>query len=130
MEESFQEIETWLKDTSSNKYRQEILDVIEYIEQNLNRRLTLHTIAEDLCMSESSLSRMFKNETGKNLNYFINEQKMKKAMDILTNEPGRIKDVAMAVGMDDQLYFNKVFKKFYNVSPSEIRKKRMIENEE
>ena len=126
MEESFQEIETWLKDTSSNKYRQEILDVIEYIEQNLNRRLTLHTIAEDLCMSESSLSRMFKNETGKNLNYFINEQKMKKAMDILTNEPGRIKDVAMAVGMDDQLYFNKVFKKFYNVSPSEIRKKRCV----
>lgn len=130
LEESFQEIETWLKDSGSNKYRQEILHVIEYIEANLDRRLTLHEIAESLEMSESSLSRMFKNETGKNLNYFINEMKMKKAMDILSNEPGMIKDVAARVGMDDQLYFNKVFKKFYHVSPSEVRKKRQNDNDE
>ena len=130
LEESFQEIETWLKDSGSNKYRQEVLDVIDFIEANLDRRLTLHEIADSMELSESSLSRMFKNETGKNLNYFINEMKMKKAMDILSNEPGMIKDVAARVGMDDQLYFNKVFKKFYQVSPSEVRKKRQSEQDE
>ncbi|MEG0273935.1 MAG: AraC family transcriptional regulator, partial [Longicatena sp.] len=130
LEESFQEIETWIKDSSANKYRQEILDIIDYIEQNLDKRLTLKMIADDFEMSESSLSRTFKNETGKNLNYYINEMKMKKAMDILTNEPGMIKDVAASVGMDDQLYFNKVFKKFYQVSPSEIRKKRKSDQDE
>lgn len=130
LDESFQEIEMWLKDSGSNKYRQEVLDIIDYVVAHLNQRLTLKMIADNFDMSESSLSRMFKNETGKNLNYFINETKMKKAMDILTNEPGMIKAVASAVGMDDQLYFNKVFKKFYNVSPSEVRKKHKIEKEE
>lgn len=130
LDESFQEIETWLKGSGSNKYRQEVLDIIDYVESHLDQRLTLKTIADNFDMIESSLSRMFKNETGKNLNYFINETKMKKAMNILTSKPSMIKDVASQVGMDDQLYFNKVFKKFYNVSPSEVRKKRLIENEE
>lgn len=130
LEESFQEIEMWLKDSNSNKYRQEIVDIMDFVEQHLDQRLTLRVIADAFQMSESSLSRTFKNETGKNLNYFINEMKMKKAMDILTNEPGMIKDVAASVGMDDQLYFNKVFKKFYHVSPSEIRKKHKGENDE
>lgn len=130
LEESFQEVETWIKDSGANKYRQDILDIIDYIGQNLDKRLTLKMIADAFEMSESSLSRTFKNETGKNLNYYINEMKMKKAMDILTNEPGMIKDVAASVGMDDQLYFNKVFKKFYQVSPSEIRKKRKSDHNE
>ena len=34
-----------------------------------------------------------------------------------------IKDVAMQVGIDDQFYFNKVFKKSFGISPSEYRKK-------
>lgn len=43
-------------------------------------------------------------------------------MELLRGESSMIKDVAAAVGMDDQLYFNKVFKKYYNVSPSEFKK--------
>lgn len=120
---SFDKIEAWMKDRSSRRYRQEILDVMEYINANMNRKLTLKEIADSIRMNESSLSRLFKNETGVNLNYYINEKKMKKAMELLSSESSRIKDVAAAVGMDDQLYFNKVFKKYYNVSPSEFKKK-------
>ena len=65
---------------------------------------------------------MFKNETGKNLIYFINEKKMRKAMELLEDPNMTIKKVANMVGINDQFYFNKVFKKFYHVSPSEYRK--------
>ncbi len=119
---SFQTIETWLQDSSSQLYRKEILDAIEYIESNIHRKLTLKMIADHLHMNESTLSRMFKSETGVNVNYYVNETKMKKAMELLRGD-SMIKDVAVAVGMDDQLYFNKVFKKYYNVSPSEFKKK-------
>lgn len=127
---SFDKIEAWMKDRSSRRYRQEILDVMEYINANMNRKLTLKEIADSIRMNESSLSRLFKNETGVNLNYYINEKKMKKAMELLSSESSRIKDVAAAVGMDDQLYFNKVFKKYYNVSPSEFKKKLHPDTEE
>ncbi|MEF9967191.1 MAG: response regulator [Longicatena sp.] len=127
VDDSFQQIEIWMKDASTNKYRQEVLDIMAYVEAHLDQRLTLKVIATDFEMSESSLSRTFKSETGKNLNYYINEKKMKKAMDILSQSGGMVKDAATAVGMDDQLYFNKVFKKFYNISPSEVKKKRISE---
>ena len=80
-------------------------------------------IAEAFGMSESYLSRTFKNETGMNLIGFINERKMKKAKELLKDDNYMIKDVAMQVGIDDQFYFNKVFKKSFGISPSEYRKK-------
>ena len=119
---SFQIIENWMKDSSSQLYRKEILDAIEYIETNIHRKLSLKMIADYLHMNESTLSRMFKNETGVNVNYYINERKMKKAMELLSRQDSMIKDVALAVGIEDQLYFNKVFKKYYNISPSEFKK--------
>lgn len=48
----------------------------------------------------------------------------------MLQEPAyKIKDVANAVGMEDQLYFNKVFKKYYHVSPSDYRKKVLQDDE-
>lgn len=123
---SFQKIEAWLKDARTNMYRKEILDVIAYIENNLDQRISVQMLCEHFDMSTSSLSRMFKHETGKTLNYFINEKKMKKAKELLMDDM-RIKDVAAAIGMEDQLYFNKVFKRYYHASPSEIRKKMNVQ---
>ncbi|WEV16638.1 helix-turn-helix domain-containing protein [Clostridium perfringens D] len=40
-------------------------------------------VANAVNLNESYLSRIFKNETGKNLMYFINEVKMKKAKELL-----------------------------------------------
>ncbi len=37
-------------------------------------------------MSESSLSHLFKNETGMNLKSYINEKRMKKSIELLSNE--------------------------------------------
>lgn len=122
LDESFKIIETWLLDDSTNKYRKDVLDIIDYVEKHLDQKLTLKGIADHFQMNESTLSRMFKHDTGVNLNYFINEKKMKKAKELLSGENTMIKDVAMAVGMEDQLYFNKVFKKYYDMSPSEFKK--------
>ena len=44
-------------------------------------------------------------------------------MELLRDSEMLIKDVAIAVGIEDQLYFNKVFKKFYHISPSDVRRK-------
>ena len=77
---------SWLKSEETNKYRKEVVDVMEYVEAHLDQRLTLCMIAQHFEMSESTLSRMFKNETGKNMNYYINEKKMQKAMEILVND--------------------------------------------
>lgn len=130
LEESFDEIQSWMLDENQTKYRKEIMDIMDFIEMNYHQKLTLRIIADEFHMNESSLSRLFKNETGTNLNYYINEKKMKKAMELLSDTNYKIKDIASYVGMDDQLYFNKVFRKYYNLSPSDYRKKMNPDSEE
>lgn len=125
LEDSFVVIKEWLKDSTTVKYRKEIVDIMQFVNDHLDTKLTLKIIADEFGLNESSLSRTFKNETGSNLMYYINEQKMKWALELLRNDDLMIKDVAIAVGIEDQLYFNKVFKKYYNISPSEFKKKQI-----
>lgn len=130
MKQAFTMIEKWLLDSTSNRYRQDITDIIAYIEKNYTKKITLKMIADTFNINESYLSRMFKNETGKNLIYFINECKMRKARELLCDPKIMVKEAAYAVGIEDQFYFNKVFKKFYNVSPSDFRKRMSGKDEE
>ncbi|MGL5379857.1 response regulator transcription factor [Clostridium sp.] len=111
---------------SNIKYRKEVEDIISYIDKNIQSKITLKMLSNDINMNESYLSRMFKRETGKNIVYFINERKMKKAMELLEDESILIKQVSKAVGIEDQFYFNKLFKKFYNVNPSDFKKKNIL----
>ncbi len=69
-------------------------------------------VANAVNLNESYLSRIFKNETGKNLMYFINEVKMKKAKELLKQPDTLVKEVANSIGMTDQFYFNRVLKSF------------------
>lgn len=121
--ESFEQLEEWIKDIATDRYRKEIMDIMDFIEKHYCQKLTLKTIADKFSMSESSLSHLFKNETGVNLKAYINEKRMKKAMELLSDQSYRIKDVASRIGIEDQLYFNRVFKKYCQLSPSDYRRK-------
>lgn len=103
-------------------YKKEVNEIIKFIEKNIDKRITLVMVANAVNLNESYLSRIFKNETGKNLMYFINEAKMKKAKELLKYPDNLVKEVANSIGMTDQFYFNRVFKKFYGVSPSKFKK--------
>lgn len=129
MEAALARIEHWMKDSTTAKYRQEVLDVMDYVDTHMSQKVTLKELSDSVGMNESSLSRLFKSETGVNLNYYINEKKMKHAMELLSKNR-MIKDIAAAVGIEDPLYFNKVFKKYYGISPTEMKKKQSQERQE
>lgn len=120
--DSKEEVGIWFNN-QSKRYRKEVEDVISYINENLSNKITLGMLARDVCMNESYLSRIFKSETGKNLMYYINEVKMDRALELLRDKNIMVKEVSAMVGIDDQFYFNKLFKKFYSISPSDFRKK-------
>ena len=112
----------WMQEHMISKYKRNVVSIMQYVEDHINQKITLAMIAEAIGLSEIHTSRIFKKETGKNLITYINEMKMKKAEILLKEERYKIKDIGHMVGIDDQLYFNKVFKKFYGYSPREYRK--------
>ncbi|MHC1750201.1 MAG: response regulator [Cellulosilyticaceae bacterium] len=103
-------------------YRKEVQDIIDYIQNNINKRITLASIAEEVNMNESYISRLFKNETGNNIVNYINMIKMERAKELLKNPDNMIKDVANSLGFEEQSYFNKMFKKYFGITPNDYKK--------
>jgi two-component system response regulator YesN len=102
-------------------YRKEVREAVEYIERHVTERITLSGIARHVSLNDTYLCRIFKEDTGKSIISYINELKMKKAYGLLKKGDKMIKEAAAAVGIDDQFYFNRLFKKVYGITPREIK---------
>ena len=95
--------------------------VIELIEERIDEDLTLHSVAEQLFINSSYLSRLFKKETGKPFSSYVLERKMERAKAALL-QGAKVYDAARAVGYRDVSYFTKVFRKFWGVTPGVVPK--------
>ena len=99
-----------------------IQDIEKYIEENLDKKLSLTDISESIHMNKSYISRMFKEKAGENLFDYINKRKIEKAKQLIKNNELRMYEIALNVGMEDTAYFSRVFKKYEGISPSEYQK--------
>ncbi len=95
----------------------------EYIHQNINKKITISDLSNLIGVTCVHASRVFKNETGVPLSKYINNYKMEMAIKLLIVDNIKIKEISDKLGFDNQLYFSKVFKSFYGISPITYRKK-------
>jgi len=79
-------------------------------------------IADRLNMSYSNFRKMFKEYTGFAPSQYIQELKIQKSKELLTNTMIPVKEVAYLMGFENQEYFFTAFKKKNNTTPVEYRK--------
>ncbi|NPD92911.1 AraC family transcriptional regulator [Xylanibacter muris] len=96
---------------------------LAYIRKNLNQAISLDILADMACMSKDHFIRMFRSKTGKTPKTYIIKQKMERAELLLVTTDNPIKNVAMQVGYDDCSHFNKTFKAFSGMTPTEYRER-------
>ncbi len=111
------------KNIMPTAYKQEIVNTIQFINQNYQRKLTLDIIADHVNLNGSYLCRIFKTEVGKSIFNYINSIRMEKAAWLIKNKQVYIKEVCASVGIDDPFYFNRLFRKHFGVAPSEYKKR-------
>lgn len=96
--------------------------VMDYVKDNLAEEIYLDALAEKLNISSGYLSTYFKEKTGTNLVEFVNETRVNKAASLLLNDSRlKIQEVAEAVGYRNITSFNRMFKKYTGLKPSEYR---------
>ncbi len=111
----------WVKQTREND---PIAQSINFMLENLNKKMKLGDIARETGLSASHYSRLFLNRTGHPpIDYFI-QLKIQRACRLLDNYGWMIADVSRETGFDDQFYFSRVFRKVMDMSPAEYRKRR------
>ncbi len=96
---------------------------INFMLEQLTKKLKLEEIAAETGLSASYFSRLFVNRTGHSpIDYFI-QLKIQRACRLLDNSKWMIADVAREMGFDDQFYFSRVFRKVMGMTPGEYRKR-------
>lgn len=96
---------------------------VKYISQNYKRDITVKTVSDSLFISESYLSRLFKQKVGHTFGDYLTYYRIKKACELLKEPDGKIYEVANLIGYKDQRYFSIIFKKLVGVTPKEFRDK-------
>ncbi len=93
----------------------------EFILKNLHRDVQIGEIAEILSVSPNYLSTLFRKNTGKTIQAYMTEEKMKYAEQLLLYSERTISDISSSLGYSSQSYFGKVFKSFSGYAPSEYK---------
>ncbi len=109
------------KDEKLNPFVMKLMDVVgkHYIDSDYS----IESLASELNMSQSTLSRRVKSLLGKTPIEVMNEYRLNMAMSLL-KEAGKetnIASIAYEVGFTDPAYFTKKFKDFFGILPSNIK---------
>jgi YesN/AraC family two-component response regulator len=64
---------------------------------------------------------LFKQEMGITFTDYLNQVRINKSCELLTNTSLNLIDVSLQAGFDDQSYFSKVFKKLKGITPKSYR---------
>lgn len=97
-------------------------NVSEYILEHYCEQIRLDELAERFLISESYLSRTFKDAVGVGITEYINVLRIRKAQELLENSKLSIAEIARTVGFESASYFGRVFQKHFEISPRQYRK--------
>ncbi len=95
----------------------------KYIKDNLEKELTVTSIAARLYVNPNYLSRLFKKITGEGCNEYVVRKRMERAKSLLESTYEKTGKIAGMVGYRDINYFSLAFKKNTGMSPTEYREK-------
>lgn len=103
-------------------------NIRKMVETNYsNPELGIPFLSEQLKLSPSYLSQIFKQETGTTINQFIISFRMDMACSLLLKSDRKVADIAQSCGFLDQNYFTKIFKKYTGLTPSDYRGYHIID---
>ncbi|MCL6444065.1 MAG: AraC family transcriptional regulator [Alicyclobacillus sp.] len=105
--------------TSEND--EQLKELLKYLQSNLAEHLTVDDAAKKMNLSPSHFCRVFKRKVGMTLIQYINLLRVQQAEKLLGDSLLPISVIAHQVGYSSITHFERVFRKYKNVSPSEFR---------
>ncbi len=101
-----------------------LFNIVKFITDNLENDLSNKAIADIAFISEDYVGQYFKSLTGKNLQEYIEYQRLERAMLLLKTMPENIQMIAKKVGFKDPAYFSRRFKLRYGINANSVRQNK------
>lgn len=100
-------------------------NIIERVKEIINERymdnITISDIAENVYMSPTYISLIFRKETGETIYEYLTKVRIERAKDLLKDPIKKLYEVCDEVGYTDPSHFSKLFKKHTGQTPSRYR---------
>lgn len=110
-----------LKEATNNLMKPISFQIMDYINKNYTRTVTLDDIAKHFFLSVSSVSHIFKEEFGVSIKKYITEKRMKKIRECLQNG-NKPQEVAAEFGFSNYSTFYRSYYKTFGIAPSQTPK--------
>lgn len=98
--------------------------IMFWIEHNYMHPFELEQLAEELHISKSYVSRIFRRETGSTITEYLLARRFKRACDLLEATSLSIDAIAGELSFNTTSHFISMFKKAYGITPLQFRKWR------
>ena len=99
-------------------------EILQYIQENYEKNVTLGELAEAFHMSEGQFCRFFKSQVGMTAIEYLNYYRIGVSCDRLRESDTPISEIAIGCGYNNISYFNRTFRKYMHCTPGEYRVKK------
>ena len=96
--------------------------LIDFIEDNLERDLSLEALAGEVGVSPLYLPRSFKAAVGQSPHQYVIRRRIERAKQLLSSGDSPIVDIALSVGFSSQSHLSNWFLRIVGISPAEYRR--------
>lgn len=98
-----------------------VSQAIRYIENNLDNKLDLETVATALHYSKYHLHRIFTKIVGLTIHEYVQRRQLTEAAKLLVFSKRPIIEIALISGYESQQAFTSIFKAMYKMTPADFR---------
>lgn len=103
-------------------YFERIQNAIEFIEDNLQEKLTITAISSQSYFSAFHFQRLFQAITGFSVQQYIRNRRLSEAASLLVTTPKNILEIAINFQYGSQEAFTRAFVQYFGVTPAKYRK--------
>ena len=100
-----------------------VQNTMKYIRSHLSVKLNISEVADSMFVSVSTLTKTFKEQTGRTVGAYIDDLVMYSAQRRLLHTDLSVNEVSETLGFCDQFYFSRYFKRRCGESPLKYRKR-------
>lgn len=109
-------------------YSKHVVLCIDYIYENLQKRITVSILAKHVSLNETYLSKLFQAETGKSVSGYIRDKKIEAAQNMLKYSDFSCLNIGNYLAFASQSHFIQVFKAKTGLTPEVYRKQHFRSN--
>lgn len=122
VQERLEEKKWSVRENKDQKKEYLVRQITEYLDQHYTSTVTLKEIGDQFFISPSTLSHVFKKETGLSPMQYVIHRRIGEAQTLLMETKLPIHTIEEQLGFGSSVHFSALFKKYVGISPKDFRK--------